>query len=449
MFWKRLIHLFANGNKKNSQQLLFPLRLGRYSDAFPAPEQLELREQALDAFAQRDYLTAYWHFFASLRDEEEDNVRLAFYPEIQRLDFEIFQGSKVVTGYASPKEVVGEVRVLRAPQLHVALSRRLMEMNHGLLYSCFSLNADQVICMRFSTQSGDGYPDKIYSGLREIAITADRHDDLLLHEFAILEQLDTQHIQHLSDQERQHKVHFFQNSLAHLQKNIQYWQTIDAGGAVSYLILAWVYSTDYLLTPEGPLLNHLEKIQQIYFEHPQQKALWKNAKMQEALKPLERLTPEAIAQNFYAVKATFGTAPRLSSSQWQQFCQKYLQTLDWCTQNQQREQAQTVVAFMAGYALFHFGMPLFLRALMHLILQVFHEDFLSQLRDDHTPIYDTKSGQLVPRNLQLRLQLVLENAHEEGFSPPLDVAALSRHTSREELGQSIFSMLRQGDWGLN
>lgn len=406
-----------------------------------------MRRESLELFQEQRYLEAYEAFFRSLRDAEEDNVRLAVYPEIQRLDFHIFQGSKVVIGYASPKEVVGEVRVVRAPELHVALSRRLMELNHSLLYSCFSLNPDQVVCMRFSTQSADGYPGKVYSGLREIAISADRQDDLLLHEFDSLEHLDDQHVERLPDTEKELKADFFRQTLRQLLRDIEHWEAIDAGGAVSYQILGWAYKIDYLLTPEGPVLNQLEKIHQLYFDNKNLDSQTRNQRMRRELDKLLALPYEQLLSNFYATRATFGVARPLSSEAWREFSTKYLATLNWCKSNQQADMGEVVLEFMAGYACFNFGMPLFLRALMHLLMRIFNEDFIAQLSSEEEALR-LPDGKLNVPAVRQRLHIIHQNAQQEGFSAVWDTEHLTQG-SVEDFGRRLFEALQYGDWGLN
>lgn len=447
MFWKRLFNLFAGEEHDPQPEPLFKKRFGRYSDAFPAPEQEELRQESLHLFQEKCYLESYDAFFRSLSDEEEDNIRLAFYPEIQRLDFTLFQGSKVVTGYASPHEVVGEVRVVRAPELHVALSRRLMEINHSLLYSAFSLSNDQVICMRFSTQSADAYPGKLYSGLREIAIAADRQDDILLHEFSSLEPLDDQHVRALPTEEKHLKADFFFSTLFALREEIQHWESIDTGGTVSYLILSWTYKMDYLLTPEGPLLSQLEKIHQLYFSNKELSSFERNQRMRRELDKLSRISESELLANFYGTRSTFGVARPLSEKDWQAFSSKYLITLEWCRQHQQHRMAEIVLEFMAGYACFHFGMPLFLRALMHLLIRLFNDDFIAKLSPEETRLR-LPNGEVDMEAVRERLALIKQNAYDEGFTPDWNNDQLTQGTVLD-LGRRLFEALQGGDWGLH
>ena len=164
------------------------IRFGRYTDSYKLPGNYEAWDKALLSFENGQYLDSYTHFFNYLRDEQEDNVR--FWREGEQIHFELFQGSKKITGFANKHKVKAESKIAKTEKLNVGFMRRLIEKNFTLEYSRFSLDPENNICILFDTYTLDGSPYKLYYALKEVAINADKQDDLLLDEFRMLQEVD-------------------------------------------------------------------------------------------------------------------------------------------------------------------------------------------------------------------------------------------------------------------
>jgi len=180
------------------------IKFGRYSDSFKNEQQVEKWRDALEEFKQKEYLSAYRHFFTYLRDDAADNVKII--DENDTINFDVFQGSKKISGIADVNRVTAEVRVVKSNKLNVAFMRKLMEKNYSLKYSRFALDDNNTVFMKFTTTAESGSPEKLYYALKEVAIQADKLDDLLINEFSTLEQVDTGHIKPLSEQELNAKI---------------------------------------------------------------------------------------------------------------------------------------------------------------------------------------------------------------------------------------------------
>ena len=96
-----LFDRFFGGSKEPVAQP--DICFGRYSDSYKSTEQYDAWDRALEKFEAEDYLGAYEDFFTYLRDEQEDNVR--FKRENGVIEFEIFQGSKKITGIADQRKI--------------------------------------------------------------------------------------------------------------------------------------------------------------------------------------------------------------------------------------------------------------------------------------------------------------------------------------------------------
>src|SRR4030095_3742067 len=113
-----------------------------------------------------------------------------------------------VRGEFTTEIVKGEVTLARMPQPSVPVMRRLLEMNFSLFYSRFALDNER-LCMSFDSDIETASPSKLYYGLKELATKADKQDDLLVQDFATLENADNEHIIPLSPADKEVKFDYF------------------------------------------------------------------------------------------------------------------------------------------------------------------------------------------------------------------------------------------------
>ena len=241
-------------------------RFGRYTDAYKSKAKHAAYTRAADAFEDDRFLDSVEAFLEYLRDEEEENVK--WQREADKLYFELYQGSKRVTGLADTLHLRAAARIARLSHPNGELLQRLTAMNYELKYSRFALDEEDCLTIIFDTPVYDASPYKLYYALKEMALRADKQDDLLLEEFEdALSPVEVTHLEPLSAHEKAVKLDFLRQ---HIQSLLDY---LDSGqldprehpGAVAYLLLDLVYRLDYLLTPEGHTMEALERMHRMYF----------------------------------------------------------------------------------------------------------------------------------------------------------------------------------------
>ncbi|MGB3008612.1 MAG: hypothetical protein WBC06_19000, partial [Chitinophagaceae bacterium] len=207
--------LFGWGKKKEESGTNPNIPFGRYSDNNKPIAKVNRWTDADNLFKEKKYSESLDAFFDYLRDDSNSNVIYERNGAEGR--FEFYQGSKIVRGSFNKAEVKAEVILARMPQPSVPVMRRLLEMNFNLYYSRFALDKER-LCMRFDSNAETASPSKMYYGLKELAIRADKQDDLLVQDFSALETLGSEHITGVSDKEKAVKADF-------MKKWIQ--QTLD------------------------------------------------------------------------------------------------------------------------------------------------------------------------------------------------------------------------------
>ena len=354
---------------------------GRYTDAYKTRENYAAWDRAVDAFEDDQFLDACAAFMAYLRDEREDNVK--WQQETDKLYFELYQGSKRVTGFADGEQLRASARIARLITADVDLLRRLTAMNYELKYSRFALDEDDCLTIVFDTPVSDASPHKLYHALKEMALRADKQDDLLLAEFGdIVGPVEVTHLEPLSATEKQLKLRFLRQSI---QRVTDYLSSNrinpeEHPGAVAYLLLELVYRLDYLLIPEGPTMEALERMHRMYFAREEdQPVTFKNVRLLGELQKLLERAPEEFAEELYGGRSTFGITLPASHDRLSALIRNELPNMDWYQDNDFPEVARAIPGYIAGYALFNYAIPPPDRDLLHLYYRVNEEAYFRDL----------------------------------------------------------------------
>jgi hypothetical protein len=152
------------------------------------------------------------------------------------------------------------------PQPSVPVMRRLLEMNFLLYYTRYAINGDK-LCMMFDSDIETANPSKLYYGFKEMAVKADKQDDLLVQDFTSLLPVDTEHVVEIPEAEKDVKYKYMQ---IWIRETLDLIENVDGdkfSGGIAYLLLALAYRIDFLIVPEGKLLLNIEKIVETWLKN--------------------------------------------------------------------------------------------------------------------------------------------------------------------------------------
>ena len=354
---------------------------GRYTDAYKSPANYAAWDKSLLAFETGNYVESCEAFMAYLLDEREGNVK--WKTEGGKLYFEFYQGSKRVTGFADDEQLRATARVAHLDANNADLLHRLTSMNYELKYSRFAIDDDGCLAIVFDTPVNDASPHKLYHALKEMALRADKQDDLLLEEFGdFLSPTEITHLLELSAEDKTRKLDF-------LRRRIQYvidylgkgkLNPEEQPGAVAYLLLDLVYRLDYLLIPEGHTMEALERMHRMYFaREDDQPVTYKNIRLLRELQHLLRRAPESFAEELYAGKSTFGITLPANHDRLVSLIDNELPNMDWYQDNGYVEVASGIPGYIVGYALFNYAVPPPDRSLLQLYYRVCEDEYFREL----------------------------------------------------------------------
>ncbi|MDX1476930.1 MAG: hypothetical protein R3301_04460 [Saprospiraceae bacterium] len=373
----RIFRNIFKGGEANGEDP--PVRFGRYSDAYKAEEKYDAWDRSLALFEQGDYQASFAEFFVYLTDDQQDNVSTTV--RDGKLQFELLQGSKLIEGEVGDEMIRAEAKVARAETLNIGFLRRMIEQNFQLKYSRYALDDQDNLTLLFDSYLLDGSPYKLYFALKEIAVNADKQDDLLIKEFDSLQPINTGHLQPVSDEHKQVK-------LAFLRRKIQSaLDEIDNGrlnpeqyaGGIGYLLLDLAYRLDYLIKPEGSMMEAFERIHRLYFSQEHKSPLEKNIAIRKEFDEILARDDEDMSRELYDVSASFGITSPSTHEELVNFIDGEIHHMDWYAENNHTTVAMAIPGYITGYGLFNYAFPPPVRQLLHLYYRITEPEYFAAL----------------------------------------------------------------------
>ncbi|HEY3251672.1 MAG TPA: hypothetical protein VGK25_11190 [Ignavibacteria bacterium] len=353
-----------------------PITFGRYSDSFKPKKKIEFWNQSEKLFFDKQYLDSYEAFFNYLRDDEAGNLK--FTRRGDSIEFEFPQGSKLINGNIKDGKIIAFSDIAEFEKPSVAVMRRLMEMNYTLYYTRFALK-DNKILIKFDSTVPAGPPRKLYYAFKELATRADKQDDLLTDDFKQLKMIGTSGIETLPETEKEIKYKYFRKWLEETLQRIAGLNEDAFSGGISYLLLDTAYKIDYLITPEGTLMNEIEKLSWNYFTRDNKPFGEKNKAMKEALQKLLDMPKEKVAEDLYRTKSTFGIANPAPHQAVLDLFNNNINNIKWYIDNNHLDIATVIYEYLAAYCLFSYGLPRPDAKLFHLMMNIINQDYFHEL----------------------------------------------------------------------
>jgi hypothetical protein len=380
---------------------------GRYSDAYKSAEQYLAWDKSVEAFERGAILESIAYLMLYMQDEQQKNVH--WEQREDQLTFEIFQGSRRISGLANTMHIRAESTMAYSREWNVMLLRRLTEENCGLKYTRYALDPRGNILAVFDSFALDASPYKLYYALKELATQSDKLDDLLLDEFSALQPRDQAPIHCISAEEMQLKYKFIQKEIDKVLVFIQS-ERLDRyqfPGAIGYLWLQLLYKLDYLIQPQGYMMELLERMHRLYFSNEESSTAKKNQRLQDAFVSLSARSEYDFQKEMYRVSSTFGITNPVNQSHLAGFIASELPNMDWYYQQGYQEVALAVPSFIIGYCLFNYAPPKPVRDLLHLFFVITEAEFFGQLHKKPVAMVDV-GGKLNKREILSSIKKCLD-----------------------------------------
>ncbi|GLR18614.1 YbjN domain-containing protein [Portibacter lacus] len=351
--------------------------LGRFSDAYKPSSNYKVWEDALLAYENEEYLKATINLLTFLKNPENKNI--SYQTAENEVTFQFFQGSKTISGFQNETKFRAEAKIAQTDDIKIGLSRRLLEKNYLLKYSRFALDEEGNILLIFDSYTVDASPNKLYQGLKEMATQADKLDDLILDEFSDLRPINNEHIIPRSEEQKEkqyvyltHKINQCFHEIETSKLNIDQFP-----GGLSFLLLDLNYKLDYLLTPEGFLMDNLEKNHRVFFANDKSEVALKNNLFIKSFRKILEKDKEEIKAELYDVISTFGLPVPTPHETLTQLIESELNKMQWYKENKHTAIALAIPSYVVGYSLFSYALPMPDMKLLDLFYRVTESEFLN------------------------------------------------------------------------
>ena len=409
---------------------------GRYSDNNKSSFQLDEWTNAEKAYKEKRYDDAIVHFFTYIRDPEVNNV--IFEPDNENAAFYIYQGSKKISGSIDNSCVKAEVGIAKVVKKSVPVMRQLLEKNFQLYYSKFYLDTDDIKLKIYNNITAAN-PKKLYYALKELAIQADRLDDILVDDFTALEAEGTDHIEELNEETKQTKYDFFKYWIDKTIDKVEKLNPNTFAGGITYMLLNLVYKLDYLLVPEGKLTEKLEAVNSAFWGVPQDTpATKRNADMIEKLKELQAWKEDDVKKYFYRAKHTFALTKPTSFNVVIETINNTFKNIEWYRDNDHNDIALEMLEYSFAFSQFSYSLPKPATQLFDVLMQVNHSDYYVAMGYPNK-LYD-RSKKAFNADLIKSMILEINNENKERYNLiNIDTEALNF----ESLQHFNFSLLAQ------
>lgn len=403
-FWERLF-------KKDPPVDEPIIKMGRFSDLYKNEEQYDAWDKSLALFEEERYIDAFLMFLIYLRDPAQENV--AVDAEQGRVSFSFLQGSKLITGFLDGKKVRAESRIAKIKAMNIGFLRLLLEHNYGLKYSRYALDDEDHLTLVFDSFLMDASPYKLYYALKELAIHADKQDDLLIHEFTSLEPVNIRHVQPLADAEVKIKYRYYKSTIDQTLNvlNKTKLNLTQYPNSAAMLLMGACYKLDYLISAEGIITETFERISRQYFAEEEKAIFQKINTIRGELETLGQMSFADFSKEIYRTQSTFGITTPAGHQQIADLIQNEWSNLDWYIKNDHVEFAFGICDYIIGYCLFNFALQEPVRDLMHMYFRIIERNYFIEL--GYADVYWQKD-QLNRKEIRKSL-LALENRHSDRF----------------------------------
>jgi len=351
------------------------ITFGRFTDAFKGKEKNEMWNEIEKLFETKDYVKSYLLFFEYLREDGTDNVLWG--EDKGKINFIVKQGSKELRGIILGNDISVTANIAEFEKLPVAISRRLLEMNYNLNYSEFAVKGN-IIMLKFSTFADACPPARLYYALNEMALRADKQDDILIDEFKTLKPVDyfkTEVSPEIREVKYKYLIKWINEALAKIE-------SINAekySGGLTFYLLAVNYRLDYLLNPQGSLTNILEKINWSYFSNDGKNVLEKIEEIKSKFMSVLAKPKESIINEFYEGVYTFGVTRPAQHKVIQDSFKNNLENVTYYVNNKMNDIALSIYEYVAGYCLFVYAVNPPTKHLFDTVFRLLHPDYFKEL----------------------------------------------------------------------
>jgi hypothetical protein len=424
-------------NDSNDASNTQAVQFGHYSDNNKTAEHIAFWGEAERYFHDGKYISCAESFLKYVQDERINNVGIERIGN--KLNFWIIQGSKKITGTCDDNGLNAWCALAKMNQNNVAAMRKLLDLNGELSYSRFSLK-ENVLQIVMDCTKDMMHPNKLYFGLRELALQADKQDDLLVSSFEFIEQINEDHVLQNSDAHKQIKYDFLKSNIEETIAIADALNPDTYGEAITYLYLNLIQKLDYLLVPQGELQEALDEASTEYWQGISKKTSVEcNQRARNKLVQIAGWQKEKIFENLYYTKGAFCKVPPPDLVRISEVLRNCAVKGFFHKEAAQPQIANASMMYALTNAAFHNSLPAVLRSLVAIYMQINHFDYCKAL-GVQTVLYQSENNTFNKQEIKARIEQAVASDKHRFPNLVFDSAKL-KYTDLLEFNHSFLEIL--------
>lgn len=425
------------GREKLSELETVPngIQFGRFIDSPHPVERNKVWNESLDNFKQKNYIESFRLLLEYIKDQREGFVNYQVVGN--RISFQFTQGVKIIRGWADTKRFSAECYLAQAEGKNPALMRELLASNFQLRYCRFSLKEAKVF-LKMDSSAEDASPGKLYYGLQELALKADRKTSALVRDFSFIKPIQEADTLAIPEKEKQIKVRFLKNWIAQTLSKTEAYNAEKDANIISHHLLALAYRIDYLIVPKDALWQKLEDLVGIYSAQDNKTVLERNKLMIAAFKEINEMQDESIAACLYNCRYTFDIIQPSTFKQVYEFILSQFETARLFVERKEQDKALVVLEQAFGYCLYYFGMYNAVYRLMDLLLQILYPEYFRELGFKELQLIDSAGKLNQPKITQAISEII---ANERNAYPRLEF--LTQNLRYQSMYEFVYNYLNE------
>lgn len=388
----------------SSESKTISLQLGRFTDHYKEQSKYIDWDNAIDLHSKNDYFSSVTKFLSYLNIDGQDNVVITE-QSATKLRFKIYQGSKCVNGFANEDGLFAEVKLGHCTYIENDLLKLLLNKNYELQYSSFAMDSDDNICMTFYADNESASPYKLFYGLKELATTSDKNDDVLSKKYKCITPINDGFIMQLTEEEKNCRYRLInrkiENATTLLEKHRNEFKQLVA--LKSYIIQSAALIIDYLVKPEGLLMEKIESIYKTGHSTGKLKLEDRIDSLELYLMDMKAISKEDIFDELYNNKSTFGNLNSCSHSKVSDIIQQEMVHYDWYYQNGFKEVVLAIPLFISSSLLYNYALPFPDKLYLELLIRILENDFF--VENGYVSLIE-KNGSLNRKNIVIELNRI-------------------------------------------
>ncbi len=355
------------------------IQFGRFTDSYKSDEKYVSWDKSNEFFESEKYISSYTNFLDFLTIENLRNVMYTQHQGVIR--FTIYQGSKIISGVADHVKFMAEAKIAVMKKRHLGLMRLLLDENFDLKYSRYSINDQNCICLKFDTYVEDGSPHKLYQALKELATVADRKDDVLMQTFEDLEAINYHHTRQISEYEKKLKFDYFKSQTTLVLQELDHGKlnAFMYPGGISFLLLDLLYKIDFLIKPEGNIMETIHDCHDLFFNDNITVVHDKNKQIIRSVRNFEKIEFSDFAKELYEVNSTFGNSVPDGHQRLVEIIDAQMADFEWYYENKYFNYSKAICGYVIGFSLYSYSLPEPTKDFLKLYYRIVYHDFFNNL----------------------------------------------------------------------